>query len=67
MLVLTRKSSERILIGNNVELVVLSVQGQHVRLGVRAPAHIDVMRLPSATSLTGGKDGDSHSSAAHGR
>lgn len=36
MLVLTRKSNERILIGNDVEVVVLSVQGQRVRLGIIA-------------------------------
>jgi carbon storage regulator len=36
MLVLTRQESERIMIGDDVELVVLGVQGQRVKLGIRA-------------------------------
>ncbi len=44
MLVLTRKKGEAIHIGNDVEVRVLSVQGNRVRLGIEAPAHIDVRR-----------------------
>jgi carbon storage regulator len=52
MLVLTRKSNERILIGNDVEVVVLSVQGQRVRLGIIAASDKAIRReecgLPSS-------------------
>ena len=36
MLVLTRKIQERIVIGDDVEIVVLGVQGQRVKLGIQA-------------------------------
>ncbi len=44
MLALTRKKSETIMIGDNIEVVVLSVQGEQVRLGVIAPRDIPVHR-----------------------
>lgn len=44
MLVLTRKKGESIMIGDNIELVVIEVKGDQVRLGVKAPKHIEVYR-----------------------
>ncbi len=44
MLVLTRKKGESIQIGGEIELRVLSVQGNRVRLGIEAPATVDVKR-----------------------
>lgn len=44
MLVLSRKVDEKILIGNSVEVTVLRVDGDKVRLGVTAPSHIPVHR-----------------------
>ena len=44
MLVLTRKVDQRILIGADVEVVVLSIDGDHVRLGIQAPRQIPVLR-----------------------
>ncbi|MDH2923826.1 carbon storage regulator CsrA [Nicoletella semolina] len=44
MLILTRKSGERLLIGENVEITVLSVRGNQVKLGVNAPKDIAVYR-----------------------
>jgi carbon storage regulator len=44
MLVLTRKMNERIVIGGNVEVVVLSVSGNRVRLGITAPMETTVTR-----------------------
>lgn len=44
MLVLTRKSEERILIGGNIEIVVLGVRGNTVRIGIIAPRAVPVLR-----------------------
>ncbi len=45
MLVLQRKAGQGIAIGENVRVVVLSVSGDHVRLGIEAPRDIRVLRL----------------------
>lgn len=44
MLVLSRKVGERILIGNNITLVVKRVAGQRVTLGIEAPNTVHVVR-----------------------
>lgn len=44
MLVLTRKSKQSIMIGDEIEITVLSVSGDKVRLGIQAPRDISVFR-----------------------
>jgi carbon storage regulator len=44
MLVLTRKSNQSIMIGHEVEVTVLSVMGEKVRIGIRAPSDVAVYR-----------------------
>jgi carbon storage regulator len=44
MLVLTRKANEQIIIGDNVRVVVLGVQGNRVRLGLTAPDDVRIQR-----------------------
>lgn len=44
MLVLTRKPDQSIMIGDDVEITVLSVSGDKVRLGIQAPADVPVHR-----------------------
>jgi carbon storage regulator len=44
MLVLTRKSNQSIMIGDDVEVTVLSVMGEKVRIGIQAPQEIPVFR-----------------------
>jgi carbon storage regulator len=44
MLVLSRKRDERILIGNEIEVKVLSVQGNRVRLGITCPEDMRILR-----------------------
>ena len=44
MLALTRKKGESIMIGDNVELVVLGTSGEQVRLGIIAPKSVAVHR-----------------------
>ncbi len=44
MLVLSRKLDEVIRIGNDVEITVLAVKGNTVRLGIKAPRSVKVLR-----------------------
>ncbi len=44
MLVLTRKPGQSIMIGDGVEVQVLSVAGEKVRLGITAPRDISIFR-----------------------
>ncbi len=44
MLVLTRKSNQSIMIGDDIEVSVLSVVGEKVRIGIQAPQRIPVFR-----------------------
>lgn len=44
MLVLTRKTNESIMIGDDVEVSVLAVAGDKVRIGISAPREIPVFR-----------------------
>ncbi|MDQ6422502.1 carbon storage regulator CsrA [Paenibacillus sp. LHD-117] len=44
MLVLSRKSNESIMIGANVEIMILGVEGDNVKLGIRAPKDVDIYR-----------------------
>lgn len=44
MLVLGRKPGEKIRIGDDITIHVLSHQGQQIRIGIEAPAHISVHR-----------------------
>ena len=44
MLVLTRKANQSIMIGDDIEISVLSVVGDKVRLGIQAPREIPVFR-----------------------
>lgn len=44
MLVLTRKRDESIMIGDDVRIVVVDVQGDQVKLGIDAPRRIPVHR-----------------------
>lgn len=44
MLILTRRIGEKVRIGDDIELVVLGVKGNQVRLGVEAPKDVSVHR-----------------------
>jgi len=44
MLILTRRVSETIRINDDISVTVLSVSGQQVRLGITAPAEVEVHR-----------------------
>ncbi len=44
MLILTRRSGEAVIIGDNVRIAVLDIRGNQVRLGVEAPREVTVHR-----------------------
>jgi carbon storage regulator len=44
MLVLTRKAGETIVIGSQIRITVLEIQGRQIRLGIEAPSQIPVHR-----------------------
>jgi carbon storage regulator len=56
VLVLSRKTSESIRIGDNIEIRILDVSGGRVRLGISAPMHIPVHRSEIADRLTSLRD-----------
>jgi carbon storage regulator len=44
MLVLTRKSNQSIMIGDDIEVSVLAIMGEKLRIGIQAPREIPVFR-----------------------
>lgn len=44
MLVLSRRSDESIVIGGNIVVTILSVEGEKVKLGIEAPREIAILR-----------------------
>lgn len=44
MLALTRKKNESLIINNNIEITVLEVRGDQVKLGIAAPKEVPIYR-----------------------
>ncbi|MGE4284123.1 MAG: carbon storage regulator CsrA [Clostridia bacterium] len=44
MLVLTRKKEQSIIIGDNIEISIIDIQGDQVRIGINAPKDISIHR-----------------------
>lgn len=44
MLVVSRKEDESIIIGNEIEIIVVRIDKNNVRIGIKAPRHISVHR-----------------------
>jgi len=44
MLALSRKANESIIIGNDIEVTILEVKGEQVKLGITAPKSVPVYR-----------------------
>ncbi|NIA06107.1 MAG: carbon storage regulator CsrA [Actinobacteria bacterium] len=67
MLVLSRQRDESIMIGDDVEITIVDVRGDKVRLGITAPANIPVHRREVYESIKreGGSSYKSH--ARHGK
>ena len=70
MLVLTRKPGQSIMIGDGVEVQVLSVAGEKVRLGITAPREVSIFRnevydrIESEQGRGGGEDEEDESADA---
>ena len=59
MLVLTRKTNQSIMIGDDIEVTVLAVARDKIRLGITAPREIPVYRREVYLSIKGeGENGD---------
>jgi len=52
MLILTRRSNEKIFIGNNVAVVVLGIENNRVKLGIEAPSDVTILREEIADDAT---------------
>ena len=44
MLVLTRKKGQTIVINDNIEVTIIDIQGDQVRVGINAPRSVSVFR-----------------------
>ena len=55
MLVLSRKRNERIVIGDDVEIIVVSIRGDTVRIGISAPGEVPVHRKEVALRIAAGE------------
>ena len=44
MLVLTRKTGQKIIIANDIEIIILETKGDAVKIGIEAPKHISIYR-----------------------
>ncbi|MHB1569726.1 MAG: carbon storage regulator CsrA [Solirubrobacteraceae bacterium] len=59
MLVLTRKSNQSIMIGDDIEVSVLAIMGEKVRIGIQAPRDIPVFRREVYVEIQGEEASDS--------
>jgi carbon storage regulator len=44
MLILTRKKGQSIIINNNIEIMISSIDGDQVKIGINAPKEVNVLR-----------------------
>ena len=51
MLALSRKVNESIVIGNNIEITILEVKGEQVKIGIKAPKSVPVYREEVYTQI----------------
>jgi carbon storage regulator len=59
VLVLTRKSNQSIMIGDEIEISVLAVMGEKVRIGIEAPRSVPVFRREVYVEIQEDQDDDS--------
>lgn len=59
MLVLSRDRDQSIMIGDNIEVFIVDIRGEKVRLGINAPAHVPVHRKEVYDAIRREKQGKS--------
>lgn len=64
MLVLSRKSGERVFIGDEIEVVVVEVRGDRVKFGFRAPRSLLIRRGELDRHTEGGVPALEHAECA---
>jgi carbon storage regulator len=64
MLVLSRKQDEKIIIGDSITLMVVSIQGDKVRLGIEAPKEVTIHREEVYEAIKQERARQSHDSTA---
>lgn len=67
MLVLTRKTNQSIMIGDEIEVSILSVSGDKVRIGIDAPRDIAVFRKEVYLAIDEGTPPPGSAAAAAGK
>jgi carbon storage regulator len=55
VLVLTRKANQSIMIGDDIEVSVLAITGEKVRIGIQAPRSVPVFRQEVYEEMHGGQ------------
>jgi carbon storage regulator len=58
MLVLTRKGNQSIMIGDDIEVSVLAIMGEKVRIGIEAPRTVPVFRKEVYLEIQEGRAAD---------
>ena len=58
MLVLTRKGNQSIMIGDDIEVSVLAIMGEKVRIGIEAPRAVPVFRKEVYVEIQDDRDAE---------
>ena len=66
MLVLSRQKDESIMIGDDVEITIVDVRGDKVRLGINAPRSITVHRKEIYLAIQKEKEAEEHPATTGG-
>jgi carbon storage regulator len=61
VLVLTRKANQSIMIGDEIEVSVLAIMGEKVRIGIQAPRSVPVFRKEVYDEIQEGRGEDEES------
>ncbi len=51
MLALSRKQNEAIIVGNDIEITILEIKGEQVKIGINAPKSVPVYRKELYTQI----------------